>query len=481
MTNRYVILVPLLLACVVHLVNPVGFPDISFDEGIYMRRAMNMLDTGNPQEGYLYDHPYFGQIVLAGVLHATGYPHNEMASDPASLQNLYLIPRLFMGMVAVLSTFLLYHIAREWFDRTIALVSSVLFAVTPYAWVLDRILLDSLFLPFLLASILLAIRFTRTGSAMWLAPASGILLGIAIFTKVPAFAFIPLLAWLIFQKRKRYTDIFACVIPILLIPLIWPANSMVLGQFDMWLDGVMWQGQRSSSILETVEYFLKIDPVLFVIGMAGVAYSVIVRNKFVLFWFIPFIAFLSLVGFKQYFHWIPLVPILCICASMCMLNVGKRIKYSWIKTVRGVIVVSILVFGLTSTLLVTTNDISYNQFEALSYVLENHNDIDTILAGPQYSWILYDVYGIDNVPLDYTAVLFYPVETRNVTVIADSHFMVDISRGPELFQAYHNTDSVMYFEGRVADFNNTVYPYTGMAASHDAYNIDIRKGMWNKP
>lgn len=99
MEKKYFILIPFLLATFVHFVNPVGFPDIFFDEGIYMRRAMNMLDTGNPQESYLYDHPYFGQIVLAGVLQITNYPP-DTTTDPDSLQNLYLIPRLFMGIVA---------------------------------------------------------------------------------------------------------------------------------------------------------------------------------------------------------------------------------------------------------------------------------------------------------------------------------------------------------------------------------------------
>lgn len=32
MKKKYIILIPLLLACVIHLINPVGFPDIFFDE-----------------------------------------------------------------------------------------------------------------------------------------------------------------------------------------------------------------------------------------------------------------------------------------------------------------------------------------------------------------------------------------------------------------------------------------------------------------
>ena len=75
-THHVFLLIILVLSAYVHLWNPVGFPDINFDEGIYMRRAMNTLETGNPQESYFYDHPYFGQIILAGVLKIAGFPQS---------------------------------------------------------------------------------------------------------------------------------------------------------------------------------------------------------------------------------------------------------------------------------------------------------------------------------------------------------------------------------------------------------------------
>ena len=270
MNKKYFFLIPLLLASFIHLVNPVGFPDVFFDEGIYMRRAMNMMDTGNPQESYLYDHPYFGQILLAGVLHLTNYPPDDISSDPSSLQSLYLVPRVFMGLIAILNTFLVYQIAKEKFSWNVALLSSTLFAVMPYTWIFDRILLDSMLLPFLLASILFAIRFAKPQSSLLLMPLSGIMLGLAIFTKIPAFVFIPLVIWLIFQKQRNYRHIIIWIIPVLLIPLLWPANSIFLDQFDLWVSDVLWQTQRGTSVLEIIGYFLIIDPVLFVIGMTGI-------------------------------------------------------------------------------------------------------------------------------------------------------------------------------------------------------------------
>jgi len=99
MKKRYLILIPLLLSGFTHLWNPVGFPDIFFDEGVYMRRAMNVLQESSPQEAYLYDHPYFGQIILAGFLGTTGYPNSlNVSSDANSLKDLYMIPRIFMGL-----------------------------------------------------------------------------------------------------------------------------------------------------------------------------------------------------------------------------------------------------------------------------------------------------------------------------------------------------------------------------------------------
>ncbi|MGB7675452.1 MAG: hypothetical protein WBL54_02895, partial [Nitrososphaeraceae archaeon] len=66
--------IPLILSAFTHLWNPLGFPSVHIDEAHYMRRAMLVLDSSGPQEsansGYprTYDHPYFGQLFLAGLL-----------------------------------------------------------------------------------------------------------------------------------------------------------------------------------------------------------------------------------------------------------------------------------------------------------------------------------------------------------------------------------------------------------------------------
>ena len=79
---RYLIilLIPLFLSAYTHLWNPLGFPSIHIDEAHYMRRAMLVIQGMGPQEsaasGYprTYDHPYFGQLFLGGVLRLIVYP-----------------------------------------------------------------------------------------------------------------------------------------------------------------------------------------------------------------------------------------------------------------------------------------------------------------------------------------------------------------------------------------------------------------------
>src|SRR5690348_11284671 len=64
------------------------------DEAHYMRRAVQVLEGMGPQESksvyvYPYDHPYFGQLFLAGALKLVGYPNSVLLllNHPSSLNN----------------------------------------------------------------------------------------------------------------------------------------------------------------------------------------------------------------------------------------------------------------------------------------------------------------------------------------------------------------------------------------------------------
>src|SRR5919107_1035060 len=248
------ILIPLSLSSYTHLWNPVGFPNLFYDEGVYLRRAVHVMEGLGPQEAYYYDHPFFGQIFLAGMLTVIGYPESLNPSpDLHSIASLYEVPRVLMGILAVIDTLLVYKISERMYNRNVALFASILFAVMPVTWFTRMILLDSILLPFLLFSILLAVYTTKSTSEKnnnknnILIVLSGVLLGIAIFTKIPAFTMIPLVAYLIYRNNNRSLKSLATwFVPVILIPLIWPAQSILAGAFNSWTNDVIWEINREN-------------------------------------------------------------------------------------------------------------------------------------------------------------------------------------------------------------------------------------------
>jgi hypothetical protein len=158
------LVIPLALSAYTHLWNPIGFPSIYVDEGHYMRKTMSGLNGMGPQENtssytMQYDHPYFGQLFLAGILSLIGYPDSLHPSpDLKSIELLHMVPRLLMGLLAIADTFLVYKVAeRRYNNRMVGFIAAILFAVMPMTWMLRRIMLESILLPLLLTSILFAV------------------------------------------------------------------------------------------------------------------------------------------------------------------------------------------------------------------------------------------------------------------------------------------------------------------------------------
>ena len=75
------------------------------DETTYLRRAMVVLEGSGPIDRSYplphYDHPFIGQLFLAGLFRIIGYPylfvHSIAKGDIRSVEMLYLVPRLLMG------------------------------------------------------------------------------------------------------------------------------------------------------------------------------------------------------------------------------------------------------------------------------------------------------------------------------------------------------------------------------------------------
>ena len=481
----FLLLIPLVLSAFTHLWNPIGFPDLFYDEGVYMRRAMHILDGFGLQEKCFYDHPYFGQLFLAGSLAITGYPDSfNPVRDVHTIEILYLVPRILMGILAIVDTFLIYKISERSYNRNVAIVASILFAVMPITWFTRRILLDSILLPFLLASIFLAVYTKDSKNKNTPILLSAVCLGLAIFTKIPAFTMIPLVGFLVYRNSNRNLKTLGLwFIPVILIPLIWPAQSILLGQFDLWLKDVLWQtGRESGGFGQISALFFTFDPVLFVLGVVGFVFAAKKRDFLLLLWVIPFVIFLSTIGYVQYFHWIPILPAFCIVSARLIIDITKKINRKKIQQILSFSVISAIgVFGLISTTMLITTDVS-SQFEAAAFVsqyIENNKSPDgvnkiTIVSSPVYSWIFNYIFHEENVFTDYRDLLFYPVQTEKVLLISDTHFRSNIKSGEELQMAFEKTTDIEKFTGGILNYDSTKYPYTNMYANYEGSEIEIR-------
>ena len=472
---RWLVAIPLILSAFTHLWNASGFPDIFYDEGVYMRRAMHVLAGEGPQEGTFYDHPYFGQLFLAGLLNVFGYPNSVVGeSSVESIRLLYTFPRILMGILSIVDTFLIYEITKLRYNRRLAFITAILFAVMPISWITRRILLDSILLPFLLGGILcamLAKKSTSYGQITWIV-LSGILLGTAIFTKLPMFTMIPLFGYLIFSiQAQKARNVTLWLLPVVLIPLIWPAYSTSLGQSDFWLRDILWQTQRQSAGFGSIVFsFFQSDPVVLIAGVAGAVLAAFRRDFFILLWMIPFVVFLSLIGYVQYFYWIPLLPVFMIASATLINEVSKKAP-----AISYVSLAAVALFGLVCTTLFITIDTTSAQFSAAAFVVDQYSNDVTIVASPSYSWLFIYVFEKKLALMDYRELLFHPVESQRVVLISDKHFLANIDSGPQLQQIYQTSETVKTYRSVVEAYDTSRYPYTNLVSNFEGSIVEVRE------
>jgi hypothetical protein len=513
-----ILLIPLFLSSFTHLYNPTGFPWIHEDEGHYMRRTMLVLLGLGPQETTSdfdrpYDHPYFGQLFLGSILTAVGYPHKVnalvMADDGQSVEILYFAPRLLMGILAVVDTFLVFKIAERKYNIQVALIASVLFAVMPLTWLLRGIFLDNILLPFMLLSILFALNgkgsingnrydaqnnrcLHRLSRETLLVLLSGIFLGIAIFTKAPAGAMIPLVAFLIYRNSKDFRLLTIWFIPVVLISGLWPIYNIYSGHFDEWVDGVFWQvTQRPEKTLSgSFIGIVSMDPILITLGFAGLAYSLIFdvrkRDYFIALWIIPYLVFLYLIGWVSYFHWVILLPAVTVSVAVLLNGVLAKTmdkglkKDSHLIPRNTIVVVSALgIFGLLSSTMLIQVDATSSYFELYSFIVRQleidkssfDGNPSTTIVGHRwtwaFTWIPKYVYN-DNISFVHFNAS-KPIKTESFLLIVDNYVKRQLSdSNPEAITVgqtlYKNSYPLKTFKDEtIVPYDAEVYPYTSMS------------------
>jgi 4-amino-4-deoxy-L-arabinose transferase-like glycosyltransferase len=498
----FLLIIPLSLSGFVHLWNPVGFPDLFSDEGVYMRRALHVLQGSGPQEmethfdQTYYDHPFFGQLFLAGIFWIVGYPDSLNSSDVQSIEMLFAVPRILMGVLAVIDTFLVFKISQYRYNRNVAFIAAILFAVMPMSWLTRRILLDSILLPFLLTSIFFAVykidhtnvlknKNQQLNYNILLVLLSGICLGLAIFTKIPVFVTIPLVAFLIFTNNKRSLKILGLwFVPVILIPTIWPVYSVAVGHFTDWVDTVLYQANRHGiPFLKTMAELTLIDPVLVVLATAGLIFAILKKEAFILLWAIPNLVYFSAVGWVPNHLFIPLIPLACIAVAVLIINLSGRIKRKNIqKMLPWAVISAIGMFGLVSTTMLITTNVSADQIQVIKFIsgyLDNYNTRNeniTLVANPIYTWIFKYIYHGDHLLNVIREFDYEPVKTNKVLLITDIEYNLS-PQNERLRALYNTTTSLLKFKGLINNFDFWRYPYTSMRANYEAmYGTEVGIG-----
>lgn len=512
-----IIIIPLVLSGFTHLWNAPQFPAFHVDEGVYIRRALHVLAglglqdpssiLDHPQDSTsAYDHPYFGPIFLASIFKIIGYPESfNLSGNLESITELFSVPRMIMGLLSVLDTFLIYRICEKRFNYKVGIFAALLFAVMPLNWYTRRIVLDSIMLPFILTSILLALELSsRRKHLHLLAIFSGVSLGIAIFTKATSFSMIPLVVYLIYQSfdrnppTRKFKIFTIWSIPVILIPLVWPAYALMSGDLNQWLDGVFWQAierhTEGKSLIDTIYSSFKTDPVLIMLGVVGILYLTARRDYMTIIWIAPYFILLYLVGWTNHFHLIAIIPILCVASAAIIYDLTSllRMRTNRIFVVSSSIVCALVLFGLATTTALISTNLSYIQLEAASYVSKeivsnkqshsNTNEIRTVsnntdksssdrvtvISGPVFSWlwkyVFNDQYSFSHVrdtqPIKTSKILLVVDYTfRHVTSETVAENTTQVERLDDL---YNKTHVVALFRELAADYMNREYPFTGI-------------------
>jgi len=477
-SSTFLLAIVLSLSTFTSLWNPLEYPVLSYDESTYIGRAMHVLVAKSPQEGTFYDHPYFGQLFLAGIFWIIGYPnslHPSASGDVIdSVYNLWLVPKLLIGIIGVIDTFLVYKISERMYNTKVAFFASIIFAVMPIILFLRTIFLESLQLPFLLSSIWFAVYAKDTTKNnnnrryVCMMILSGIFMGLAIFTKISVFIMIPLIVFLIFKtSNKKIKAVSIWFIPVILIPLIWPSYAFVHSDFDRWWDAVFWQTHRqlstvtdiskqNSPLNALVKNFIK-EPILIGVGLAGLAFAAIKRDFFMLLWIAPFLVFLYVIGFVRDFHLIPVLPALSISAARLIDGLSKYIVNKKLQEILPfAIILAIAIFGLINVMTLFSNTNNDDEIASIAlvskYLQDNNNDNITMISQHVYSWIPKYVFHLGNEYLIPELTHYETPRNEKVLMVVD-HAFRDIMYGNDpigkhLMKVYkeHTKNATTVFE-----------------------------------
>lgn len=340
----------LLIAGLAHGINMFHYPYYEDDEGTYLSQAWAIIHLGRlGYYTYWYDHAPLGWVqialwaIITGGFHTFGIAMNS--------------GRILMLLFQLGSTFILYRISRIISaSTTIAVVTALLFALSPYGLYFHRrILLDNIMTFWMLLSILPLISQHLSLKNVWF---SAIALAVSILSKEVTVFIVPILAYLVWIRIDKLHRLIALVGWLTLVLAIlsgYPLLAMVKGELfptGTFLGGsnphvslinsVLYQGSRvhdggifnpNSLTRLKINSWVQDDFILTVIGSGCSVISVLfifIRTKkhklvgimgavTLSIW-----AFILRGGVVLDFYFIPLIPLLALNIGLV---IGLVIKY----------------------------------------------------------------------------------------------------------------------------------------------------------
>ncbi|MEP6577039.1 MAG: hypothetical protein ABJB85_11480, partial [Nitrososphaerota archaeon] len=274
--------------------------------------------------------------------------------------------------------------------------------------------------------------------------------------------------------------------PVILIPLLWPAYAFSIGEFDLWLNSVMFQQGRASAgtgtnLSAAFKNLFKIDPATIILGCASLGFVGLRRDIWLLLWIIPLLLFSFYLGWVQYFHLVPIFPAFCISIGVTIDYMLNKMKSNMTKKT-VIIAASVLVlFGFVSTVtLMTVNTNSVHYYAQASVIKEISQRINseknetsgvTLVGHRMYYWISRYIFDLEffvlpnKVPLNY-------VPEKMVLVSNDGMCCCQCDYFKELYVA---TTPKYEFESDVTYYNESQYPFTSLQLETNLGNkIEIR-------
>lgn len=392
-----------IISILTRLINIFGYPEFLGDEGIYTSQGWWLINFGQISPyTYWYDHFPFGWLQIGLWQKLTGGPFTFGFSLNSG--------RIFMTLIAGISTFLFYKIALKITkNKSLAIFPSLIFIFSPLAISYQRqLLLDNLVVLYFLTSLYLLLIAKKRLVFLSL---SGLALGLAFLSKETSFLLIPgffILAYKNSSGQTRSFLVLTWLISLIFVLLFFPLLAYLKLELlpASWLpgqkqrvslvEGIFFQGGRKggnilnpeSDIRKAIIGWLEVDKILPILGLWTIfilllnlknilSVSFLTMNLF-------FAWYLLRGGVILGFYLVPQIALWCLNIALALKLISNKLKYqlSGKKTLIAIgVVILLLIVQSPQVYLTNKNQVHLN---SLRFLKKNISPDSTLVTDPLF-------------------------------------------------------------------------------------------------